>query len=217
MAHLFNYCGAFEVHLTVLIDAEPRLVSFLECCHQLGLKFIQIVLERGMHQLQPMATWREVNMNLSTVQQNSRSIEKKLQESGFVVVRRKIEVDPGNQDVPLNDINVLQHHSQNYFETHIKLLRNRNSGQYQLIACCIKHGAHLSRNAFRHPDPTTEERFVTVRHYLRGRDTSHQLVQDLICDLQAIGEQIVECEFEYCVEDTCPALDQGWLSVESVE
>ena len=53
---MHTYCGNFEVHLTV--GAAGALDAFRSWCEAERCKCVRIVLARGMHVEQPMATWR---------------------------------------------------------------------------------------------------------------------------------------------------------------
>ena len=76
---------------------------------------------------------------------------------------------------------------------------------------CESHGAHLSRNAFRQTAGDREERFVTLRTYAVGDQTSQRQLAALLDCLAAVEEDVIETESEYCVYDSNIALDAGWL------
>ena len=58
LADLPPYRGEFEVHLTVETRSAAALERFRVWCAEQGFKCVHIVLSRGDHAEQPMATWR---------------------------------------------------------------------------------------------------------------------------------------------------------------
>ena len=127
---------------------------------------------------------------------------------------KQIEAAPENAGVPQTDAQALEESPQNYFEHHVKLLRAVGAPRERLVEVCDRHGAHLSRNALREAAAGREERFVTLRCYLAGRQTSDARRDALIADLKSLGEEILEYESEYSVFDTNLELDAGWLNPE---
>lgn len=206
-----HYRGDFEVHLTVLAPDKPRFARFQEWCRIRECKCVWIVLARGEHVEQPMATWRPQDTNLVQVMQEAEGCVVELNRIAVPVVRVKVEAAPSNDEVPLNDADALVHAAGNYFEHHVKLFRDKTAPREALVRACEPCGAHLSRNAFREAGAGREERFVTIRSYGVGWLSSEQQLQHLLAVLQRLGEQIIEMESEYCVYDSNIGLDAGWL------
>ena len=206
-----HYCGDFEVHLTVLAPDKPRLVRFQEWCRIREYKCVWIVLARGEHVEQPMATWRRRDTNLTRVLEEAEHHARELKRDAIPVVRVKVEAAPHNDEIPLVDADALAHPVGNYFEHHVKLLRDKTAPCEALVRVCQRFGAHLSRNAFREAGAGQEERFVTIRSYSVGWVSSEQQLRQLLVVLKGIGEQIIEYESEYCVYDSNLRLDAGWL------
>jgi hypothetical protein len=204
-----NYAGNFEVHLTV--RAAGMLDAFRSWCEAQHFKCVYIVLARGAHHEQPMATWRRDSTVLPVVLAEALQRADALERGGFAVVRVKIEVEPANADVPANDSAAQLHPPGNYFEHHIKLRRQLAGQRESLLRLCVNHGAHLSRNAWREPAEGFEERFVTLRSYGSGRSVSAERLEGLRAALKESGEEIIEVESEYAVYDSNQALDAGWL------
>ncbi|MGL6075577.1 MAG: nucleotidyl transferase AbiEii/AbiGii toxin family protein [Fimbriiglobus sp.] len=199
--------GDFEVHLTAAGDAE----RFAEWCVARGLKCVRIVLARGDHPDQPMATWRRGETTFEAVLAEAEAFADEARQAWFVIDRVKIEASPWNADVPVEDLDSLLHPPSHYFEQHIKLRRERDADTAKLLAVCEHHHGHLSRNAFRQ-DGEFEERFVTIRHYGVGRVTAEARLTDLLAALEVIDETVLESETEYCLYDSRIQLDDGWLS-----
>ena len=209
MTHVFNYRGSFEMHVTVC--APGALDAFRAWCEVERWKCVRIVLARGMHVDQPMATWRRDGTVLPSVLAEATARAKDLDHAGFTVVRMKIEADPSNDEVPATDAAALLQPTCNYFEHHVKLRRAVAAGRGLLLRVCLDHAAHLSRNAWHEPAEGCEERFVTLRLYRMGRSASEQRLHRLLGALEGAGEQIIDVESEYTVHDSNLALDAGWL------
>lgn len=200
-----DYRGHFEVHLTAAAgDAD----GFATWCRGRGLKCVRIVLARGATADQPMATWRRADTTLPAVRAEAERLAADATAAGFAVVRLKVEVDPGNADVPQKDAEAVPGL---YFESHVKLRLPTGAPSDGLLAACERHAAHLSRNAFREGGGW-QERFVTLRGYGVGWATAAARLGDLLAALAAAGESVVEHEAEYCVYDSNLALDAGWLT-----
>jgi hypothetical protein len=208
---MHDFRGEFEVHITVNTPTIDHLGRFRAWCHERNFKSVRIILARGAHVDQPMATWRRHDTILSAVvaETDRRAVE--MNRIGFPVVRVKVETALDNDDVPLQDAEAQLHRPGNYFEHHVKLLRAKTAPCEPLLQTCEKHGAHLSRNAFREIAEDREERFVTLRSYAVGRRSSERQVERLLAALEELGEQVIACESEYCVYDTNLDVDTGWL------
>jgi hypothetical protein len=206
------YPGEFEVHLTIQAATGPLLDDFQQWCQARRFKCVLIVLARGAQVEQPMATWRRRATSLPVVVKEAWAHATEVNLLGLPVVRVKVEAAPTNEEIPILDADATAHPAQNYFEHHIKLLRDTQAPADALLRICESHGAHLSRNAFRQLAHGQEERFVTFRSYRVGRDSSERDLKRLLAALDRLAEQIVEVESEYCVYDSNLALDAGWLS-----
>jgi hypothetical protein len=212
-----EYRGEFEVHITVGLPDRGGRDRFLDWCRIHDFKFVHIILDRGDHIDQPMATWRRSQASLTTVLAEARVIATELQKIAFSVIRVKVEVDTLNQDVPQFDEEAIGHAASNYFEHHVKLLRDRPAPCDRLLRVCVEQQAHLSRNSWREPSQGKEERFVTSRYYRVGSASSRSQLQQLLECLNELGEQVIDVESEYCVYDTNLDLDRGWLGLEMLD
>jgi hypothetical protein len=208
---MHEYQGDFEVHLTVRPPDAASLNRFRAWCSARGCKCVRIVLARGEHVEQPMATWRRSQTTLSLVGAEARRLALDLEGAAIPVVRLKVEADPRNDGVPDGDTDAATHGPTNYFEHHVKLLRDGSADHDLLLQACLKLGAHLSRNAWREAAHGQEERFVTLRGYRVGRTSAERRLQELLAVLNELGEHVIEIESEYVVLDSNLALDAGWL------
>jgi len=209
--HTPTYDGDFEVHVTVETADQHELTDFRQWCESRGMKCVRIVLSRGEHVEQPMATWRRAGATLPVVTAEATDYAEELTAGGFRVTRVKVEAAPFNAHVPVEDADAANHASSNYFEHHLKVVRDADACRNTLTELCQQHRAHLSRNAFRQVVDKREERFVTLRTYNAGRNTSMAELTALLTELRAAGEEVVEHESEYCVYDSNINLDAGWL------
>ena len=206
----FSYAGEFEVHLTVQTD-DIDASSFRSWCDEMNFKCVRIVLSRGAHVEQPMATWRRRDTEFAAVLKEAQQHAASAQAAGHDVVRLKIETPLGNADVPQADEEASSREPMLYFEHHLKLQRRVETPTDRLRQVCEQHQSHLSRNAFARVDPATEHRFVTLRSYGVGAKTSTEQVDALLKELAEIDENVIEQESEYCVYDSNLDLDAGWL------
>jgi hypothetical protein len=206
-----DYQGDFEVHITVRAADNVLLGRFGEWCRRRECKCVRIVLSRGEHVEQPMATWRRSDTTSPLVLEEAERCAADLNRNALPVVRLKVEAAPDNHEVPLHDADAAANEAGNYFEHHVKLLRHTTAPCDALLQVCEEHGAHLSRNALREVTEGREERFVTLRGYGVGRVSSDRQLRQMLAALNELGEQVVEHESEYCVYDSNLALDAGWL------
>lgn len=211
MGGLRDYRGQFEVHITVSATDAPARGRFQRWCAERGTKCIWVVLARGAHADQPMATWHSRNTILPAVLDDANLRAADLDALGIPVTRVKIEAAPTNAEVPHCDEETADHAPGNYFEHHVKLLRAAAAPRAALLEVCDTFGAHLSRNAFRDTTDGREERFVTLRNYRVGSSTSERQFRRLLAALPEAGEHVIEFESEYCVYDSARELDAGWL------
>ena len=158
-----EYSGDFEAHLTVAVENPSGLEVFRKWCEQRQLKCVRIVLSRGEHVEQPMATWRRGDSVCSTMLEECRTFAAEAADCGLEVVRLKIETAPDNDEVPITDGDAAEHATDNYFEHHVKLRRPTDASRSALEQICDRLGAHLSKNACRRAADGHEERFVTLR------------------------------------------------------
>ena len=198
---MHEYNGEFEVHVTVGLAEEGGWERFQAWCRLHQCKSVHIVLARGAQIDQPMATWRRSRTSLPAVLADARPVAAELQKAGFPVVRIKVEAATINQQIPRADEDARGHTASNDFEYHVKLLRGRSAPCDRLLKVCSEQHAHLSRNALRERSEEQEERFVTLRCHGVGKASSDRRLQQLLASLDAIGEQVIEVESEYCVYD----------------
>lgn len=216
---MHDITGDFEIHLTTssmgfTVDRSSGETLFIEISGEVGafaarhgLKFSDIVLDRGDSPEQPMVTVR-ASGTLEQVEQVSREWTDRMRAANFTPVRIKIEAAPWNQGVPEQDSGAT---GERYFEHHVKLLLpDATAGTLVPLTQLLQpHQARLSRNARRHRDDGRRERFVTQRCHRVGRITAKARLDSLLAALS--DHEILEVEEEYVVLDSNLWLDRGWL------
>lgn len=206
-----QFTGEFETHITVNlnnnIDGIERLHGW---CIDRNLKFLHILLDRGVSRSQPMLT-RHGRGNFADELKIANSLSQELTAEKFPVVRIKIEAAPGNQDVPQSDVEALAHPIDRYFEHHVKLLLEFSTDILPLQEIARQHSAHLSRNAVQIRLDGCQERFVTQRCMGVGRIEAKKQLQLLLDAIESCGYGSIDLEQEFVIYDSNLALDLGWI------
>ncbi|MFG1674621.1 nucleotidyl transferase AbiEii/AbiGii toxin family protein [Micromonospora sp. NPDC049282] len=205
--------GDFEIHLTAHAHQAEQLSAFAA---RHGVKFVHIVLDRGMYAAQPMLTLT----GRGTLTEQHAVAQRWLHElgaAGIHACRTKIEAAPWCVGVPQSDEQAAAEPDGRYFEHHVKLLL-AGTTVADLVALSdlvAPLGARLSRNARRERPDGTQERFVNQRCHGVGLPTARQRLDELVDTLRAAGHEPPAVEQEYVVSDSGPHLDQGWLDAPS--
>ncbi|MEM7157861.1 MAG: hypothetical protein AAF799_33785 [Myxococcota bacterium] len=180
-----------EAHITV-----ASLQGLDAAADELGLRVIDIVLDRGAHVSQPMVTWSGSTSVEGALERLS-EIRERLREAGHEVLRTKLEAPP-------------EEPTELYLEQHVKLRIPDGVALEGLAQLGRSHGANLSRNARRRGDGFSW-RFLTQRHL--GPWSHARAPFDALVDaLRAAGWAVDALEREAVLLDTAIELDAGWLS-----
>lgn len=191
----------FEFHLT-LSDFPLASVKHLESfCEKHKAKALWIELERGDSPQQPMLNKVITAENFDIALNEAKQLTTLLNEEVHPVNRVKIEI-------PFVSLEAYHQSSANapvlYHEWHGKIDLNNKE---ELLEVCLKHKAHLSRNALKNQQNL---RFVTLRTYAAASDFRHRVLQ-LQTDLRHGNWPLLKEQYETCVYDSKVALDNGWL------
>ena len=89
--------------MTAWLMGQGGWGRFHDWCTLHHCKSVHILLDRGEHPDQPMATWRRAHTSLTAVLAESQLIAAELHTASFPVVRIKVEAGMLNQDVPRSD------------------------------------------------------------------------------------------------------------------
>lgn len=187
--------GMLELHLTTSPIAASQLDSFAQRCHAVGGKALIVELSRGVHAVQPMATFH-LQGNLAKVQAVADELCDAFNSAGYAMVRRKIEFNLHGS--------ALHRPAAQYVEWHGRVSIAQTELD-DLQDLCGRWGAHLSRNSLRGGD----RRFVTVRaNTVTGLEAQ---VAGLRAHLIAAGWVPDRDCWEGVAFDSNLQLDQGWL------
>ena len=208
-----EFKGLFETHVTVSLEEGQKIEDFSEVCNALGVKPIFIQLPSGKVPSQPM-TAVDSEGTLSSVRADAFSLAMKLKESGYTVIRVKVETSPFNEDLPQSAEDSKKLPGTMYFEYHVKLLLGKNHYD-DVIATdiCVEFGAHLSKNAFKIREDGLTEKFLTLRMYDKGLIEARVVVADLMKNIESRGLEALKNVLEYCVFDTDSSIDEDWLDI----
>jgi hypothetical protein len=208
-----EFSGVFETHLTLQEHHTGEMEDLRLFAEPRGLKYLHILLDRGMSVSQPMLT-RHGEGTLSGELSIAHDLSRELGSLGWTVTRIKIEAAPFNHEVPRTDLEACRLSPSQYFEHHIKLLIESRADVDGLAALAGRHQAHLSRNALRVRDDGWQERFVTQRCWAVGRVTAEKRLQALTDELAKDEWMIAGVEAEFVVYDSNLEIDAGWITNE---
>jgi inosine/xanthosine triphosphate pyrophosphatase family protein len=197
--------GVFETHVTVSSAANDA--DFRRACAEIGVKCISIDLPVGDTRRQPM-TGSFHRGALIDAQREAMAIGQELVRRGFDVVRTKIEQHGRLENAPATDEEARRMPATSYFEYHAKLVLIPGSHAEMVRARLATIGGHLSANA---ANPSSNERFVTLRAFGLGRDNAEKRFQTLLATIAELGLPIRNRVREYTVYDSDPRIDHGWI------
>ena len=168
---------------------------FARLCREHGGKTLVIELARGVHVVQPMATFH-IAGGIEHTLEVADTYSSAYCEAGFSIVRRKIEFDL--YAARRQSLDAL------YVEWHGRIeVGTDRLGNLRLL--CEQSGAHLSRNAM----SRTHRRFITVRE---ANEAGLQARVGVLQACLAADGWVIERErWEGVAFDSNLALDQGWL------
>jgi hypothetical protein len=209
----FQYEGIFEAHISVAPLQTHQTTWFQDFCQEHQCKAILIVLSRGDSPLQPMSCSRHQG-TLQSVMQEVKQLAEAMQNAGFEVKRIKIEASPQNKDIPANDVAILEHPAENYFEHHWKILLEGEPSE-ALFNLCEQFKAHFSKNAFKQREDKQFEHFITLRLYGKGWQETQAICLQFGRLMEQQNIPILHQITEYCVYDDYLALDAHWLDTAS--
>ncbi len=191
-----------EIHITTSDLRKEQISGFEAFCESIDAKPIIIELSEGTYYRQPMISKVIKCRTKLDLEKEIASLESSFLESGFPVIRTKIEVAPWHKK---NVENYFKDKSKTYYEWHGKVHINN---EILIKAICEKHKAKLSRNSLK-SDLTSK--FITMRE-----KEEEQMIVLRIQELkQALAFEkivIVKEELEYCIYDSNKKLDIGWIN-----
>lgn len=213
-----KYPLPFEMHVTVA--KAPSAEQFKSACAGLLVKPIFLALQdtQGETVLEDVMTSSVFfGDNRSALQELNR-IADGLKESGYCVVRRKIETVPWHPAAPaeLNGVSTMP--PGGYFESHLSVLieavsvESSNSARLKLGEVAKSHGAHFSRNIFKRLDATAFTVMTTLRAYAGTREAFEKKRDGLAQAYGLAGFRVEKIITEFSLFDSKTAHDASWLS-----
>ncbi|HEX8251467.1 MAG TPA: hypothetical protein VF599_25055 [Pyrinomonadaceae bacterium] len=205
-----EFFGELETHLTICLTESKSIEDLRDWGTPRGLKCLHIVLEQGEVCSQPMLT-RRTTGKLTGEIDAAESLKNLLIADGFTVSRIKIEAAPWNEDVPQSAAEIVRYSPLRYFESHTRIICDKETDKIVLIETVTKHSAHLSRNALRRREDGLEERFITQRCRTGGYAESLSQLNALLREIRGLGYTVIDVEEEYVVYDSNLEIDAGWI------
>lgn len=211
-----EFTEEFETHITVRLPNSDDWSRLHQWSIDHGLKSLHILLDRGLTASQPMLT-RRGRGSFANQLAIATALCQSLNGAGFPAVRLKMEVSAANlsaanYSVPKSTAEAQQHHPDQYFEHHIKLLLDPSTELTALIELAEQQSAHLSRNILQTRPDHYHERFVTQRCIGVGYSEAQQQLQKLLAAIAALGYIVITVEQEFVVYDSNLDLDKGWIN-----
>lgn len=196
----------YEIHVTVAEGREDH-ERFRGLCEGLDAKDLLIQMPYGKHQLQMMTNSDYVG-SIEGAFAEMEGISRALIKGGFEISRQKIETLVTSKHAPQTDEEAVGT-SGKYFEYHVDIPINSAYESKKLEEITIRHGAHLSRNLKK--NVARAEEIATIRHYELGRMSSWGILKAFTNDLKLNSISIKSIMPEYCIYDSNPSLDSGWV------
>lgn len=206
-----SYPVPYEFHVTVEANKD-RLEEFKNVCAQLSVKPILLDLH-----LQDGGVFKDL-MTSSTHMGDNRSaydelrrIADGLQESGFTVLREKIETIPWHPAAPSWKHERIEMPPNCYFESHLGVLCSK-ARRHVLKGIADHHGARTSSNVFKvYPDGTFVI-MVTYRDYECVYEDFTERLDRLQKDLEDHEFDVEKRVVEFSIFDTRVSHDSAWIS-----
>lgn len=201
----------YEIHITVeLPKNETQIERFKNVCKSMGVKPIVIDLEKdGDNIMRDVMTSSHVYSDNAGAYDEVKRIEKTLSDSGFKVVRSKVETVPWHPAAPSKFGDKMP--SDCYFEAHIgcvvtpldKLKLKTYTDKNELL--------HLSRNAFKQLEDGKFVNMITFRRYDTHFEVFEGQLNAYLTDLDVMGIEYEKVITEFAIYDTKISHDFLWL------
>lgn len=183
----------FQIHVTTGPMSPQRKAQFLTLCHRYKVKPLLIVLDEGETIDQPMFTYLTEQDTIEEALIQLRPIKMAFDDAAFPIKRIKCEINPDDKTDAIKGL---------YYEWHCKV---NPYDPERLSALCAENDAHLSRNSL-----VEGEKYITIRK--ENKDDFTAAVRNLKNLLPEWPLDVLKEKYEYCVSDSCLALDDGWTN-----
>ncbi len=193
----------FEIHLTTQPLSPSQVPAFKRFCQQIAAKPILIELSNGQHAQQPMISKVLSCSDRATYTKGLEELQQAFANAHYPISRSKVEV-PLDQAAAVQQL--FPEYPRGYYEWHGKV---NFQHEEELRAICLRHQAHLSRNALKSQQ---DSRFITIRDYSGAAENIQTRVAKLKAELLSQRWSFSKEEFEYCLFDSNVNLDRGWIN-----
>ena len=200
----------FEIHITV---NTSDLNSFKDICSTLNVKPIILELQNFKNDniLQDVMTSSNFIGSNTDAYNEVKRLSTSLKDSGFNVIREKIETVPWHPSAPSKkDSNIIMPKNC-YFETHFNVICSYKRKKF-LKVLAEKWDCHLSRNIFKKIDDTNYKIMITYRDY----NTTYEAFKERI---ELIKSEFIEHKYdvekvimEFAIYDTKISHDFNWIN-----
>lgn len=196
----------YETHITVESD-EATVAAAIAIARELGVEWTHIELSSGDRPSQPMLTCDQ-GATLEAHRAAVARITVACERERICVLRIKTECSLDAPECAADDERGRCATNGRYFETHVKVLLDRDSARDRARTVAAEHRAHFSRNARR--AGAVEERFLTVRLREASRARAQNDRDALVRALEAAGLTVRSTRVEYVLFDSDWSVDRGW-------
>ncbi len=200
----------FEIHVTV---QTFDLTLFKETCSNIGVKPIILELQnlKNDNTLQDVMTSSNFIGSNTDAYNEVKRISEYLKNSGFLVVREKIETVPWHPSAPSKKDSDAKMPKNCYFETHFNIICNDKRKDF-LKLLAEKWKCHLSRNIFKKIDDENYKIMVTYRSYNSLYENFKDRVEFIKKEFISHNYEIDKVILEFAIYDTKVSHDFNWLN-----
>jgi len=208
----------YEIHVTVKLVPEgsdghqTQVNMFREICKEIGVKPIILDLENnGKSVMKDVMTSSHFYGDNKTAYEECMRISNRLESSGFIVSRKKIESVPWHPAAPVNEGDIMPENC--YYEAHIGCIITPEQ-KLELQQISERVGSHLSRNFFKKLDNGKFVNMITHRSYgdlYKHFEGQVEYLKGLLDSSNIEYEKVIT---EFSVYDTNVSHDSKWLTNE---
>jgi NTP pyrophosphatase (non-canonical NTP hydrolase) len=203
----------FEIHVTV--ETED-IEGFKRSCECLGVKPIVIELENSKEKSIQVMTSSDIVSSNTGAYNECKKISDFLKNSGFNVVREKIESVPWHPAAPSDKLGRTGMPKGSYFETHFTIVCDESRRKF-LELVLNKWECHLSRNVFKKMDNGQFKIMGTFRNYTWSQEKFKVHTKLIKKELKEHKFDVDKVINEFCIYDTKESKDWNWMENEVVD
>lgn len=193
----------FEIHITVEISTDT-INQFKNCCHELGVKPIVLDINLDFFDAMTSSTVKTDSIGLQT---EITRIKSKLIDSGFRVLREKIETAPWH---PLSPVDTDSMPIGCYVESHFNVKTSTDSIEL-LKSISKQYNCHLSQNIFKKINETEFCQMMTIRSFSDNISTFNQKLYSINSELKDKNFVVEKNIIEFVIHDSNLQHDNKWV------